>query len=375
MWKRFVLLIVCASISAKELTRKQKVLSIFSVVQFPNEVCTTSSSSTVYGTCLTASECTANGGVASGDCAASFGVCCLVTESTCSTTISQNNTYITNIGYPSVYTPSTTGSCVFTINKCSDDICQLRFDFHTFTGFSVASTGACTDSFAVTTSSTGKSPPSICGTNTGYHMYAEIGANSGDTATVTLTYGGTSDKKFNIFVRQIECSSPLRAPTDCVQYYTASSGTIRSYNWAGGQLLRGMDYEICIRDEEGSCSISYKESTGTTIDAFAIFNPAASTASTAESTSGACILTGGAGLIIPAVSSNGIIPINPSFAVEGFPSQFCGDVFGLDGATTSGITLTSARKPFSMHLFTKPDATLTPPTSTGFSIDYSQNSC
>ena len=54
--------------------------------------------------------------------------------------------------------------------QCSDDICQLRFDFQTFTGLTAETdtTPDCTDSFAVT-GQTGKNPPSICGTNTGYH--------------------------------------------------------------------------------------------------------------------------------------------------------------------------------------------------------------
>ena len=52
--------------------------------------------------------------------------------------------------------------------KFSDDICQLRLDFQEFSGFVVGGSGACTDTFAAA-GQTGKNPPSICGTNTGYH--------------------------------------------------------------------------------------------------------------------------------------------------------------------------------------------------------------
>lgn len=368
-----VLLAASSCSLANQTNRDEKVLSLFSVVQFPNQVCTTESDS-LLGTCLASSECTSAGGTASGQCAAGFGVCCLITTSTCSSTISNNNTYITNPGFPSTYTPSATGTCIFTVKKCSDDVCQLRLDFQTFTGFTAASTGACTDKFDVSTN-TGVNPPTICGTNTGYHMYVEIGRDSGDTASLKVTYGGTTSTQFNIFVRQIECNSLSRAPTDCVQYYTGTSGTIRSFNWGGSQLLRGMDYRICIRDEEGYCSISYKESSGTTIDAFSILNPAAPSSSTAEASTGQCIKTGGSGLIIHSgVSSDGIIPLNPALVLEGFPSQFCGGLFGTDGSTSSGQTLTSARKPFELSLFTAPAATITSP-STGFSLDYSQNGC
>ena len=58
-----------------------------------------------------------------------FGVCCVVTTSTCGATLSSNITYIRNPGYPSSYTPSSAGTCTFTINKCSDNICQLREGF------------------------------------------------------------------------------------------------------------------------------------------------------------------------------------------------------------------------------------------------------
>ena len=93
----------------------------------------------------------------------------VITTSTCSTTISTNTTYIRNPNYPSSYTPSSTGSCAYTISKISDDICQLRLDFQTFSGFATTTPiGACSD-YMTAAGQTGKDPPSICGTNTDYH--------------------------------------------------------------------------------------------------------------------------------------------------------------------------------------------------------------
>ena len=51
------------------------VFSVFQIVKFKNEACTTSTGE--MGTCYTESECTAAGGTASGTCASSFGTCCL----------------------------------------------------------------------------------------------------------------------------------------------------------------------------------------------------------------------------------------------------------------------------------------------------------
>merc|ERR1719410_2105565 len=102
-----IYLLVNFSISDISDERESKQFSLFSVVQFPNDECISTSSST-----------------------------------TCGSTISTNTSYIRNPGYPSTYTPTTGGTCVFTINKVSDDICQLRLDFQTFSGFTVSTVAA-----------------------------------------------------------------------------------------------------------------------------------------------------------------------------------------------------------------------------------------
>lgn len=51
------------------------VISLFSIVRFPNTACTTSTQ--LNGTCFTSAECSSNGGVGSGTCASGFGVCCV----------------------------------------------------------------------------------------------------------------------------------------------------------------------------------------------------------------------------------------------------------------------------------------------------------
>merc|ERR1719369_2664826 len=178
------LLVITTALASQELdqgNRTGRAFSLFSIVQFPNAGCTGSSSSTTYGTCYTATECSAAGGSADGNCAAGFGVCCLITTNSCGSTISTNTSYIRNPNYPSSYTPSSTGSCTFTINKSASDICQLRLDFQTMSGFDETG-GVCSDKLA-TSGQTGKNPPTVCGTNTDYHMYTEFGTTSTDTIT------------------------------------------------------------------------------------------------------------------------------------------------------------------------------------------------
>merc|ERR1719244_2063693 len=89
-------------------SRQEKVFSLFSIVQFPNSACTSSSSTYSNGTCFTSSECSSKGGTAQGNCAAGFGVCCIFSVSATGSTVSQNCSYIVNPSFPSNY--ATTGT-------------------------------------------------------------------------------------------------------------------------------------------------------------------------------------------------------------------------------------------------------------------------
>ena len=55
----------------------------------------------------------------------------------------------------------------------------------------------------------------------------------------------------------------FRAPTDCVQYFTGTAGSVKSYNYAGGQILAGQRYNNCIRTSDVNRSIG--STTGCTI--------------------------------------------------------------------------------------------------------------
>jgi len=250
--------------------RKEKQLSVFTVVKFPNTVCTSGTTGR-NGTCYTASECAAKSGSASGACAASFGVCCIFEKSCGAGSVAENCTYFTS-------TDRTVGSqCTLTICKSQSDVCQLRLDFETFAmtnpvtvttithgpgtaaAGSANSLGNCqVDTFGVTTSGA-KSPPTICGTNTGEHMYVPaadscntLNANFGSASTAGTT-------AFTIKVTQVPCNSKMLAPSGCLQYYTGSTGTISTYNYnsANGQLLANQDYSACIRSERTICTICY----------------------------------------------------------------------------------------------------------------------
>jgi len=256
----------------------------------------------------------------------------------------------------------------------NDNICQLRLDFQTFSGFATSGTtaGTCSDTFAAA-GQTGSNPPNICGTNTGYHMYVEFGSSSTDSVTVTNTYASTtSAKTFNILARQIACDAIWKAPTDCVQYFTGLSGSVYSYNFAGGQMLASMVYNNCIRTEKGYCAIQWKESSTTPPDSFGL--GAAIASANAAGVLNACPL---AYIAIPNLSQDGITPLTTSPVTTGaWQSQACGTNFGIE-QTGSAIAspLVSRTQPFVMGVYSVTGTALTAGTVTGFNMEYLQLPC
>jgi len=254
--------------------KNERAFSLFSVVSFENAPCVSSSGLTGSGvnrngTCYTTTECTDEGGTASGNCASGFGICCLFTlSSSSSLTVSQNNTYIQNPSFPSVYTD--TSALTYTVNKCADNICAFRLDFETFqtegpSTFTEASGGACVDTFQVTTSPSQSTIPVICGANAGQHMYLSVGPASGVTASLAFTFSGTStERTWEIKVSQIECGTKQMPQDGCLQYFTGLSGEFKTFNFDESSSseyshLASQDYNVCIRQEAGMCCVEYRE--------------------------------------------------------------------------------------------------------------------
>merc|ERR1711937_585219 len=141
-----------------------KHFSLFSVVTFGNEECTSSSSvagGATEGTCYSSTECSDKNGMSAGNCASGFGVCCVfLNTGAVASTITENRSRLRNAEYPSIATATTAQSIVYTINKMNADICQIRLDFDNFiiagpsvtTENFVLSTGTrCTDSLILAT--------------------------------------------------------------------------------------------------------------------------------------------------------------------------------------------------------------------------------
>merc|ERR1719245_892205 len=254
-------------------TELMTVFSLFSIVNFQNAPCTSSSSisggSTAYrnGTCFTSSECSDKGGTIKGSCAAGFGACCVfILDSKDSTTINYNDTYIQNPGYPNTFSDTT--SLSYTINKCDTDVCFFRMDFEQFTLKGPADSietngGVCTDTMTVTVNS-GQKIPTICGQNTGQHIYVAVGNGASDSATLALAFSGDSSiRQWEIKVSQIPCGA-WAPPDGCLQWNTGLTGRLTSFNWldTGSSHLADQQYTQCVRQEAGYCCIEYQVCSG-----------------------------------------------------------------------------------------------------------------
>ncbi|XP_059085119.1 uncharacterized protein LOC131882095 [Tigriopus californicus] len=335
-------------------TRQKRLFSIFNLVTFKNDPCTTTGTGDLGGTCMTSSECTSKGGSASGNCAAGFGVCCLfvVSEACGSTlTINQNCTYVRNDGYPTADT--TAGqTCTFNFSRICDNLCQIRLDFRTLSTL-VSTTGACgTAADAVTVSSPFSSsangfPPAVCGTLTGQHMYFETGTSGTSAGTLSIAKGtGAGSRTFDIKVTYYTCDNLAKAPPGCTQYFTGQSGSFQSYNHAGGQLLTSQLYSNCFRQEPGFCRLSLTESATETPDPFLLSAPPGMAESTCAGLSHITVMTSLAGMA-------------------------CGGILGKDGDSgPATVTTTSGSFEVGVRSLAAGTAGIT-----GFNLDYEQVAC
>ncbi|KAF0303663.1 hypothetical protein FJT64_024384 [Amphibalanus amphitrite] len=348
--------------------------NIFTLVKIENFVCAASNGNN--GTCYTASECTNLGGVASGTCAKGYGVCCVFTK-TCGETTRLNNTYFVNENYPGSF--DSTGSCQLTVQKLSNNICQLRLDFDSFViAQPEPNNHLCqNDQFTVS----GAAPvPTICGINTGNHMYVDAGTASADTP-ITLSFvttGGSFSRSWKVRVSQIPCNTIYTAESSCLQYFTGIQGTIKSYNFdfQNGAQLSNQDYTSCVRMERNFCGIQYTPcgEPGTTREMSFKLNGAEGDSITAQA-GAACDKDW---LIIPCATDNVNQPLTEMSDGNVCVDRLCGDRFHTLAGTNTSDAVYSFMKPFRLYYHTdaQEGSSETPDSgNTGFCLNYVQQPC
>ncbi|EDW54087.1 uncharacterized protein LOC6613188 [Drosophila sechellia] len=262
-------------------SRQGKVIHLFPV---PVDGYCMSSDGRRIGNCLNAYECRQKDGQAKGECAMGFGVCCVFLAS-CNTTITNNVTYIVSPEFPS-FMPSNFTGCSLRVKMMSDEISQVRIDFHHFTlGQPNRRTGVCEgDVFSIGGGPGGNF--SLCGQNSGQHLYYDVGTRASprqstlygslrpvDASTGPSNSTPTGDRFIDISLSLSSRLLPLRiwemsvvqipfsqrAPAGCLQYHTGTEGIMQTFNFAeNGRHLANQNYRICVRQELDMCSIMYQ---------------------------------------------------------------------------------------------------------------------
>eukprot|EP00095_Tigriopus_kingsejongensis_P002749 maker-scaffold138_size318692-snap-gene-1.20 protein:Tk02749 transcript:maker-scaffold138_size318692-snap-gene-1.20-mRNA-1 annotation:"PREDICTED: uncharacterized protein LOC102677823" len=209
------------------------------------------------GTCFTEDECAKKNGIDAGSCASNFGKCCVFIVK--SGNVVQNNTYIQNPGFPMGY--ADVAPVAYTVRKVSRDVSYIRLDFETMATLGPADEtggGACVDTLMITVPS--GAIPTICGSNTGQHMYLDIGRDADATAQLAFASNGVSTMRmWDIKVTQYKFTSPNRPPPGCLQYFQGMTGRIRSFNFESATShLANQDYAVCIQQEPGFSCIQYQ---------------------------------------------------------------------------------------------------------------------
>ena len=226
-------LVACSGEDDQE--RSAKSLSVFNVVTFPNSAC--GASNGYNGTCYTSSECSSLGGTASGTCASSFGVCCVFSIA-CGGSSSANNSYAVISSYS---TSTDSDPCTYTFCPTNTDVCKLRIDFDTMVLTAPATVTAASAAVSITVGDCiydtltvsnpgGAVPPTICGYNTGQHMFVPASSQCNQINIDIDTLTTTTTRKWQIKVTQYECGNMMAPEQDCLQYLTASSGKAIAFN-------------------------------------------------------------------------------------------------------------------------------------------------
>ncbi|XP_059081957.1 uncharacterized protein LOC131879615 [Tigriopus californicus] len=199
---------------------------IFNVIRFANDPC--AGTGNRNGTCYTEVECFNRKGVPAGTCASGYGVCCTFSAS-CGQTSNENCTYFDSGNVPA-------GACRVRICRCDDNVCQLRLDFNSFViagpststitigkqtnGIIIVAgkpvnpaTQCLVDRFSVTNPGS-STPPTICGTNTGEHMYVDANEACNELA-FQLGSSSSVNRQWSIKVTQYSCDYDNLAPQGC----------------------------------------------------------------------------------------------------------------------------------------------------------------
>jgi len=289
--------------------REGKLFSVFEIVRFNNDACTGDDGK--EGVCYTAAQCTEKKGMATGNCAMGFGVCCrILVDPNCPIDVTTASATLVNPGFPGTFSDASATSCgsssastraaaprIFfptigtddtssttlmsgidssenttagityrwAIYKSSATVEQIRIDMKEF-DIAGPKGGACTNESMTIMGADAVThkilPDMLCGVLTGQHVYLsvkDLGTGDKDFITIEIALTSQGMQKWELLITQIEGdATDDLAPRGCLQYFKEEAGTFSTFNWdsGNGNVINGNQYSICIKDNDAYCDVA-----------------------------------------------------------------------------------------------------------------------
>jgi len=185
----------------------------------------------------------------------------------------------------------------------------------------------------------------------------------------------------------------MAGPAGCLQYFTATSGAIKSFNFptststitAEATHLANQKYTICIRKGSGMCTICYNPLDAGTAGAIDQGTFGLSVIATAGSATSAVDTQCTQDFLTIRDGGNTTTPATWVPAADN-QQRYCGRFLNTDQASTAHNTICSRSVPFNVGVHfdgveqtaggdETDDETLFPSGSVGFFLEYAQTSC
>jgi len=281
--------------------------SVFEIVRFNNDKC--SGDDGKEGVCYTAAQCTEKSGMATGNCAMGFGVCCrILVDPNCPMDVTTASATLVNPGFPGTFSDATATSCGsssatpaapriffptigtddsstttltsgitpsenttdgityrYAIYKSSATVEQIRIDMVKF-DIAPPEGGACSNETMKIMGADAVThkilPDMLCGVLTGQHVYLsvkELGTSATDFITIEISLTSQGMQEWELLITQIEGDATEDlAPRGCLQYFKEEAGTFSTFNWdsGNGNVLNGNQYSVCIKDNDAYCDVA-----------------------------------------------------------------------------------------------------------------------
>ncbi|XP_050423186.1 uncharacterized protein LOC126834970 isoform X2 [Adelges cooleyi] len=203
-------------------------------------------------------------------CPANVKDCCrsAIQEKSCHNATDDPVSYFVNPSFPNEDWDSS--FCDFRVDIKNRNVCQLRLDLEEFSLRGPHKyLGSCRQDRLIvsTTLPNGIGISELCGNNSGQHLYFPVDPKAGGSSVSLMMMTSQSSRYvWKVRITQIDCLADPQAvaPTGCLQYHTSLSGTIQSFNYAGGMYQSGLDYAICIKRSVNTCRVEFQQVAGST---------------------------------------------------------------------------------------------------------------